>query len=411
MFKDDGGSKKKKGIGEMLNQWLSLRDQTETPKPAEKEKSAEELAWEREARLVNTLVTGDPDELKAKHPIEDPADRELVLQGIRDGRITDLYWGRVLEHIPGPSDDWPLADIYQSIADDKHARRIIAGLTGLGMDNINGVDVRAVGKFIRKYPSPIAFEKDSEDFLDMIFVTNGNEKYTEYLESMDEFKHKVYGEKQDYWESAKDLEWEAKNGKGDSPEFVVIEGGKNRAEEVNPARVNTGVAEIVEEKDNSNKAQLDLEVGKVEIATGQASESELAEWEKDIRKLLVDNKLSFKNREAIVGKIECPLSQESPAEIFEVVSSDYRKMQLLQRAIGKGFDQFMNAEISDVEKFAKKYGSLVKYEVASKLTLRTLETIQDASEFSEYKKALEGLQRDLYGKQVDCVELIDRISQ
>ena len=82
----------------------------------------------------------------------------------------------------------------------KHELRILAEMGGAGFDNWDRVDEYSLRQFVDRFPSPADFDSVGNEFVDMIGRVNGSEKRTQYAAAMQSFKHKVYGEKQTYWE-------------------------------------------------------------------------------------------------------------------------------------------------------------------------------------------------------------------
>lgn len=99
--------------------------------------------------------------------------------------------------------------------ESKHQKRILSAFSGHGFNKWESASSDDLKAFLKKYPTPIDFEKDAQEFVSGITVKNGNDqlnqaKQREYAVAMAEFKNKVYGKRQEYWEQMKVMNAEAK---------------------------------------------------------------------------------------------------------------------------------------------------------------------------------------------------------
>ena len=106
-----------------------------------------------------------------------------------------------------------------SIGNDKHMRRIIAEVTGVGFANPGQVVASDVERFWNMYETPADFEHDSQALLNDIHRTNSPAKYNEYIASMRQFKQVMFGKQQEYWEQMQLIDQDAKRFSGQTDEL------------------------------------------------------------------------------------------------------------------------------------------------------------------------------------------------
>lgn len=92
----------------------------------------------------------------------------------------------------------------EGIYGNRQEQRILAATTGLGFDEYNMVGEDNVKEFVDTYPTPMDFAGASERFLQMIHDNNSEQKYQEYVKSMDNFQRKIYGRKYSYYLASKE---------------------------------------------------------------------------------------------------------------------------------------------------------------------------------------------------------------
>ena len=134
----------------------------------------------------------------------------MLFYNISNQNITDNNFNYIISQINGPKDTKGTEKIfYNDINNDKHSRRILAYATGIGFNSYNTTDSNTLEAFLNRFPNPFDFDEASEAFLANIRASNPLPKYQEYLKSMHNFKHAVYGKKQEYYEQVKLLQAEA----------------------------------------------------------------------------------------------------------------------------------------------------------------------------------------------------------
>lgn len=134
--------------------------------------------------------------------------REYVIDGLATGKFGEKQMREILNATPGPLQNINDAAKVVSTLDTEHEKRILGELGVTGFDNWESVNAGDMRVFIKKYPTPMDFQKTSDDLLETIEITNGKEKRAQYESAMRSFKYKVYGEKQKLWEQMMALEAE-----------------------------------------------------------------------------------------------------------------------------------------------------------------------------------------------------------
>ena len=190
--------------------WDSLQNMpfNDEKEPANKETIPPNLR--QQDKLIKTIFTGNTRVLNQDSVEVTEEEHEDFLELVANHSITEEHFNNVISHINGP---WmrkhPNVIFDEKINGDKHLSRILAYNTDLGFNNYNATTGDSLTKFIKRYPNPADFENASTLFLQMIKNNNTPSKYQEYLESMRNFKHIVYGKKQEYFDQAKALQQEA----------------------------------------------------------------------------------------------------------------------------------------------------------------------------------------------------------
>lgn len=144
------------------------------------------------------------------------SDRDAIVENIKNGVDYSDIEKKLLTNIAGPEysrvgDEivYRPDRVFDEMSDDKHQKRILTYMTGQEWEKYNETDARNIDMFLREYPTPMDFERDAEDFIQLIEDANGEEKGQEYREAMEQFKHTVYGKKYEYFLAMQDFHREA----------------------------------------------------------------------------------------------------------------------------------------------------------------------------------------------------------
>lgn len=144
--------------------------------------------------------------------------RDKFLDRLAKGQITPESEKEFLASIKDPVSRDGLEKVKESLQ-SRHELRILGQMThgDLGFSHWNELSSQDLGIFLEKYPLPMDFEKASAWFLSAMESRNGVKKRLEYEQSMRDFKSKVYGKRQEYWERLKELHDEADARQGLDP--------------------------------------------------------------------------------------------------------------------------------------------------------------------------------------------------
>ena len=105
-----------------------------------------------------------------------------------------------------------IGKIFEKIDGDKHQKRIL-GYIARGPEGWNSYENASAGdvmRFLRKYETPIDFEKSSNELLAKVRASQTEGKYQEYCDAMEKFQLGVYGKKYEYYKAMRELLKEAR---------------------------------------------------------------------------------------------------------------------------------------------------------------------------------------------------------
>lgn len=136
--------------------------------------------------------------------------RDIFLDRLAKGQITPENEKELLNMIKSPIDRDGVELVKKSLQ-SKHELRILGQMTrgDEGFSNWYNLNQDDLANFLAKYPLPMDFEDDSARLLSDIGSNNSREKRLEYEQAMRDFKKKIYGKRQEYWERLKELHREA----------------------------------------------------------------------------------------------------------------------------------------------------------------------------------------------------------
>lgn len=136
--------------------------------------------------------------------------RDIFLDSLAKGYIPLESERELLLMVNDPVSQEGLEKVKEAIQ-SKHELRILGQMTrgDLGFAQWDDPASQDLGAFLRRYPLPMDFEYASAQFLSAMESGNGIGKRLEYEQSMRDFKNKVYGKRQEYWERLKELHSEA----------------------------------------------------------------------------------------------------------------------------------------------------------------------------------------------------------
>ena len=153
-------------------------------------------------RELDDIITNNTPE-----PLSEEAEEE-VLYDIRDGVYGTKDEKFLLEQIAPPSLQYGNKAVLDSLR-DLHERRFLANFTAVGFNGYNNLGEYSVREFMNKYPTPMDFVGDLQQFVGDITRRNGEQKGAEYKEAAESFMNKVYGKRYKYYKQFEELKAEA----------------------------------------------------------------------------------------------------------------------------------------------------------------------------------------------------------
>ena len=136
--------------------------------------------------------------------------RGIFLDRLTEGQITPENERELLNATESPVARDGVELVMDSLQ-SKHERRILGQITrgDEGFHNWDSLGQDDLTSFLKKYPLPMDFENTSTELLSAIELKNDKKKRLEYEQAMRDFKKKIYGKRQEYWEQLKELHREA----------------------------------------------------------------------------------------------------------------------------------------------------------------------------------------------------------
>lgn len=147
-------------------------------------------------QIIKAILKRDLGFLKAKDVEVSEDEKETFYRRMINGQIGKADFSKVIDSLPLGD----LESAYINGKGDKYFLRIVAYMTGLGFNNYESVNEESLKKFVKRYPSPVAFESAKNDFLLAIEESNPEQKYLDYKKKMEELTQAIYGKKEKAFE-------------------------------------------------------------------------------------------------------------------------------------------------------------------------------------------------------------------
>ncbi|MBR2544220.1 protein phosphatase 2C domain-containing protein [Candidatus Saccharibacteria bacterium] len=201
----------------MDNPYGRSSENSDWSKDSSREADEEQLNADRQQRKIITALlymeNGHPNYSILKRfeaPPMPRGGRDIFLDRLTEGQITPENERELLNAIESPVARDGVELVMNSLQ-SKHERRILGKMTrgDDGFSNWQSLGRDDLTSLLKKYPMPMDFENASTEFLSDIELSNNREKRLEYEQSMRDFKNKIYGRRQEYWEQLKELHSEA----------------------------------------------------------------------------------------------------------------------------------------------------------------------------------------------------------
>ena len=142
-------------------------------------------------KIIKAILKRDHGFLRAKEVELSADEKETFYRRIMNGQIGKADFDGIIEDLPYGD----FEKVFEAIKDNKYKLRIVAYMTGLGFDNFEKVTKESLEKFVKRYPSPVAFESAKNDFLLAIEESNPEQKYLDYKKEIEELVREIYGKK------------------------------------------------------------------------------------------------------------------------------------------------------------------------------------------------------------------------
>lgn len=170
---------------------------------------ANELLRQRERqerKIISALLHG-ANALRYPDAAVSEQDRQLVYDALANHTISPQQKSAILSNIVTPVNQSPEKTI--DAMQDKHERRILAYLSGTGFDYWQSTSVYDLQNTLARFPTPYELKTTEQAFLENIRNNNPPQKYAEYQQAMDSFKHKLYGKRLEYYDAIESLQSKA----------------------------------------------------------------------------------------------------------------------------------------------------------------------------------------------------------
>ncbi len=165
----------------------------------------------QEKKLAKILISGDYDVFSEPSvEISEQAQKE-VFDTINSNKLNLQSESELLQHIAPPSktENSSPKKVFDNLS-SLHEKRLLATFSGVGFDNYQDIQPSDVENFLSRFPTPIEFVPEARKFLEDIEKNNSPKKYQEYLADMEKFKHKIFGKRQEYFDSLQSLKQKAR---------------------------------------------------------------------------------------------------------------------------------------------------------------------------------------------------------
>lgn len=163
----------------------------------------------RQRRKIEAYFLGGEDsEFLDMRDVEVPPEYEaFFLQKLRDGEITKDKKGRLLSLIQTPLHEKNNHErVLEKIKKDSHQEQILSMIAKKGE-----VKISDLSDFAQNFATPLDFEGIESDILKYAKNALNTDDYKSFADSMNKFKHNVYGKRQECYEQLQFLEKMAKD--------------------------------------------------------------------------------------------------------------------------------------------------------------------------------------------------------
>ncbi len=379
-----GGEKKASGnVEPQNNDWDSLKDvefrnSTEAPENKSSEMTIE--ANPRQQRKILAAYAGTGEDFGA-----------IIRES--DVKMSDDVQAAIIDKVAQGNSYLPKREFLSQIAtpahydggaqnvissfDDSREFKILSAVSGRG----SGVD--GVESFLATYPLPMDFEEESGKFLERIKRANGQEKYDVYKNTMESFKHKIYGKRYEYYSQMKLLD--------------------NKIDE-RRAQLRQESMEVAVDEPKRRKLLVGL-VAEFNDIEELMSEDDVDVPEKlcdDILDHLASSKTNLRDRERLLlTYADGPTDYADGARKVVSSLSSHREYRILTEITGTPDGR---VDEKSVEKFISMFPTPIDFEGASGRFLNDIEKINGVRKREQYEDAMLSFERKIYGNKYGYYE-------
>lgn len=170
---------------------------------------ANELLQQRERqerKIISSFLHGYG-ELSQPDATVSEQERQLVYDALAQYTISPEQKSELLAQIVTPVDRSPEDTI--DTMQDEHERRILGYLSGTGFEYWQATSIYDLQNTLARFPTPYELRATEQEFLENIRTHSSPQKYAEYQQAMDSFKHKLYGKRLEYYNAMESLQSKA----------------------------------------------------------------------------------------------------------------------------------------------------------------------------------------------------------
>ncbi len=168
---------------------------------------------ERQRRKIEAYFLGGENSNYIKaHDIEDwiMEYEEDFLQKMANGEITRDKKENLLSHISTPlHNEGDNKRIFDKIIEDPYQQDIFTMVTGKNISDESGAQINDLNNILKEFETPLDFEDTESNILYYAEDKLSKDNFEAFCNSMKDFKHNIYGKREEYYEQLKILEQEA----------------------------------------------------------------------------------------------------------------------------------------------------------------------------------------------------------
>ncbi len=169
----------------------------------------------RQQDKIIAFVTGKTDKVDSRFEYVSENEREMFYSDLQNGKYGNGDFDKMLHKVRGPiyeNEQFEKSnsiDVYEKISLDKRQMGIVAIFTAEDLTKADKMQPRDLYDFLKKYPTPIAFEDACEAYLKYVEEKCGTECKKLWEQSMVQFHESIYGKRYEYYKQINLMKKEA----------------------------------------------------------------------------------------------------------------------------------------------------------------------------------------------------------